>query len=326
MRAHGILLALALLATPLVARGQPAAGVLRIAYLSPGARDAHAEQLQQAFRQGLNEFGWTEGRNVALEWRYAGPTPARLAEYAAELVRLGPDVLVTVGDRATEAAREATSRIPIVMAASADPVGSGFVESLARPGGTITGLSLQAEEAGGKRLQLLKQAAPRVVRVALLWNAASSGKAGEVRSTQVAADSLGVVLQVVSVRGARDFDAAFTEILRGRTDALIALWDPLTHAHQGGIVDFAVRNRLPMISETADVAVAGGLMSYGANVPDLVRRAASHVDRILKGTRPADLPVEAPTKFDLVINLRTAKRLHLDIPSSLRLRAVQTIE
>ena len=189
-------------------------------------------------------------------------------------------MLVTVGDRATEAAREATSRIPIVMAASADPVGSGFVESLARPGGTITGLSLQAEEAGGKRLQLLKQAAPRVVRVALLWNAASSGKAGEVRSTQVAAHSLGVVLQVVSVRGARDFDAAFIEILRGRTDALIALWDPLTHAHQGGIVDFAVRNRLPMISETADVAVAGGKIGIATVLSDLMCETASAADTL----------------------------------------------
>jgi len=326
IRSFRLLLALGLLLAPLAVGGQPAANVRRIGYLSPGGHDAGAQLLSQAFRQGLSELGWVEGQNVAIEWRYAGPTRARLAGEAAELVRLGADVLLTVGELATEAARDATSTIPIVMAVSADPVGSGFIESLARPGGNITGLSLQAADLGRKRLQLLKDAVPRVSRVALLCNVGHPGKAGEVRNIQGAAESLGVVLQPVGVRASRDFDGAFVEILKARADALVVLWDPLTHVHQGRIVDFAVRNRLPMMSESGDLAVAGGLMAYGANVPDLFRRAAYFVHRILKGARPADLPVEQATKFDLVINLRAAKRLALDVPPSLRLRADLVIE
>jgi putative ABC transport system substrate-binding protein len=212
------------------------------------------------------------------------------------------------------------------MAVSADPVGTGLVASLARPGGNVTGLSILAPEVAGKRLQLLKDAVPRVSRVAVLWNAAYPGKALELSETQSAARALGVKLQSVEVRGPDDFPSAFSEITKVRPDALITFTDPLTNSERRRIVDFAVRSRLPMISSNRTFADTGGLMTYGANLDDLVRRSAIYVDKILKGAKPADLPVEQPTKFELVVNLKTAKTLGLTIPPSLLLRADQVIQ
>jgi putative ABC transport system substrate-binding protein len=237
------------------------------------------------------------------------------------------DVIVTSsGEPAILAAKRATTTIPIVMAVSADPVGTGLVASLARPGGNVTGLSILAPEVAGKRLQLLKDAVPRVSRVAVLWNAAYPGKALELSETQSAAQALGVKLQSVEVRGPDDFPSAFSAITRASPDALITFSDPLTNSERRRIVDFAVRSRLPMISETRSFADTGGLMTYGASVADLVRRSAIYVDKILKGAKPADLPVEQPTKFELVVNLKAAKALGLTIPPSLLLRADQVIQ
>jgi putative ABC transport system substrate-binding protein len=278
------------------------------------------------FQQGLRDHGWVEGQNLAIEWRFADGRAERLPDLAAELVRLGVDVLVTSsGDPAIRALKQATSTIPIVMAVSVDPVGTGLVASLARPGGNITGLSIMAAEVGGKRLELLKQAVPQASRVAVLWNASHPGKELEWQDTQVAARALGVTLHAVEVRGPADFDGAFGAIASERPDALITFADPLTLTHQRQIVDFATQHQLPMISEIQEFAEAGGLMTYGASLPALFRRAAYYVDRILKGVKPADLPVEQPMKFELVINLQAAKALSLTIPPALVFQADEVI-
>jgi putative ABC transport system substrate-binding protein len=231
-----------------------------------------------------------------------------------------------MGEPGIRALKEATTMIPIVMMVSADPVGTGLVASLARPGGNVTGMSILALAVGGKRLELLRQAIPRITRVAVLWNAAYPGKDLEWKDTQVAARTLGVTLQSVEVRGPADFDTAFRTIARARPDALITFSEPLTLFHQKPILDFAAKNRLPLISEIREFADNGGLMTYGASLPDLFRRSATHVDRILKGAKPADLPIEQPTKFELVINLKTAKALGLTIPPSLLQRADEVIQ
>jgi putative ABC transport system substrate-binding protein len=267
-----------------------------------------------------------EGQNIAIEERWAEGRPERFPALAAELVRLSVDVLVGGGNQAIQALRHATSTIPIVMAVSSDPVGVGLVTSLARPGGNITGVSIQAAEVGGKRLELLKEAVPRASRVAVLWNAADASKTSELHDTQVAAHAFGMTLYSAEVRGPNDFDSAFAVILRERPDALLTFSDPLTLNHQRRIVDFAARHRLPLMSEAKEFAEAGGLMTYGASLPALVRRAAYYVDRILKGSKPADLPVERPTKFELVLNLKTAKALGITMPPSLLLLADEVIQ
>jgi len=321
-----VMLALALLVVPL-ATAQHVGHVPRIGYLRPGAVDSQRGQhLRDVFRQGLRELGWVEGQNIAIEDRYAEDRPERYAALAAELVRLPVDVLVGGGNHANHALRHATSTIPIVMAVSSDPVGAGLVASLARPGGNITGLSIQAEEMGGKRLELLKEAVPQTSRVTVLWNASDSGKASELHDTQVAAQTLGMTLHTAEVRGPDDFDNAFAAIARERPDALITFSDALTLNHQRQIVDFATQYRLPLISEVREFAEAGGLMTYGASLPALIRRAAYYVDRILKGSKPADLPVERPTKFELVLNLTTAKALGITMPPSLLLLADEVIQ
>jgi len=323
------LLALVVAAAPIPVDAQQPGKVARIGWLAFGSSslEPRSREMQGHFRQGLRELGWIEGQNLVIEYRYAEGRAERFPDLAAELVRLQVDVIVTSsGEPAILAAKRATTTIPIVMAISADPVGSGLVASLARPGGNVTGLSILAPEVAGKRLQLLKDAVPRVSRVAVLWNAAYPGKALELSETQSAARALGVKLHSVEVRGPNDFPSAFSEITKVRPDALITFSDPLTNSERRRIVDFAVRNRLPMISETRSFADTGGLMTYGASVADLVRRSAIYVDKILKGAKPADLPVEQPTKFELVVNLKTAKALGLTIPPSLLLRADQVIQ
>jgi putative ABC transport system substrate-binding protein len=326
-------LAVTLVAVSSAVEAQQAERVYRIGWLGTAPLEVQAKARPaavvawQAFVQGLEEHGWIEGRNIVFEFRYSGTEIERYPRLAAELVALKPDVIATgLGEPAIRALKAATTTIPIVMAVSADPVGTGLVASLARPGGNVTGLSILAPEVGGKRLELLREALPKVSRVAVLWNAAYPGKAVEFKETQRAARALKIALQSVEVRSARDFDAAFAAIVRGKPDALVALSEPLTLTHWHQIVAFATERRLPMISEIREFAEAGGLMTYGASLPALFRRAAFYVDRILRGTRPDELPVEQPTKFELVINLKTAKALGLTIPPSLLQRADHVIQ
>jgi putative tryptophan/tyrosine transport system substrate-binding protein len=271
-------------------------------------------------------LGWIEGKNIVFERRYAENRVERLPELAAELVRLNVDVIVGLGTLAPLAAKGATTTIPIVMTAAGDPLGSGLVASLARPGGNVTGMSLMAPDLGGKRLELLKELLPRLARVAVLWNAANPYPALVFKETQAAGRTLGIEVQSLEVRDPRDFDGAFEALRRQRPDALITVEDPLTFNYMKLIADFAAGQRLPTLHGFREDVAAGALMSYGANLADLFRRAAGYVDKILRGAKPADLPVQQPTKFDLVINLTTAKALGLEVPPTLLARADEVIE
>jgi putative ABC transport system substrate-binding protein len=271
-------------------------------------------------------LGWIKGKNVTVELRYAENRVERLPAVAAELVRINVDVIVGRGTLGPLAAKRATSTIPIVMAASGDPLGSGLVASLARPGGNVTGMSLMVPDLGGKRLELLKELLPRLARVAVLWDAANPFPAIVFKETQAAGHALAIEVQSLEVRAVDDFDGVFELAKKQRPDALITVEDPLTFNYQKRIADFALANQLPSLHGVREFVVAGGLLSYGANVADLYRRAASYVDKILKGAKPADLPVQQPTKFELVINLQTAKTLGLTVPPMLLARADEVIE
>ena len=318
-------LALGLLASPLVADAQQAGKVARIGVLAQGS-STDAPHIGEAFRQGLRDLGYVEGQNIVIEYRWAEGRAERLPDLAVELVNLKVDVIVAGGTPAPLAAKHATRTIPIVMGGAGDPVGTGLVASLARPGGNVTGLSTLTPELGRKRLQLLKEVVPGVSRVAVLWNAANPYAVLNMRETEAAARTLGVQVQSLEVRGPDDFESALPAAIRGRAGALIVVDDPLTLTYRVRIVDFAARNRLPAMYGFREYAEAGGLMAFGASLADLGRRAATYVDKILKGAKPADLPVEQPTKFELVINLKTAKALGLTIPQSVLLRADQIIE
>jgi len=309
------------LTAPLIIEAQQAGKVYRIGVLQQGGPPIPGSFLQQ-----LRELGYIEGQNIVLEYRYAEGRAERLPDLAAELVSLKVDVIVAGGTPAPLAAKHATGTIPIVMTAAGDPVGSGLVTSLARPGGNVTGLSARSPELAGKRLQILKEVVPGLARVAVLWNATNPYAALVVRETEAAARTLGVQVQFLEVRGPDDFGNALPAAIRGRPDALILVEDPLTFRYRMQVADFAVRHRLPTTYGYREFAEAGGLMTLGPNLADMYRRAASYVDKILKGAKPGDLPVEQPTKFELVINLRTAKALGLTIPQSLLLRADQVIE
>jgi putative ABC transport system substrate-binding protein len=325
MQCHimGLIVTLSLgLMMPLAAHAQSPTKVPRIGVLLFAGPNSAAVE---AFRQGLHEHGWVEGQNLAMAWRFAEGHAERLPALAADLVGLPVDVLVTHGPT-IRPAQHATQTIPIVMAVVTDPVGSGLVASLARPGGNLTGVSIGAAELGGKRLELLMQAVPWASRVAVLWNAALADKVPEWRETQTAARALGVSLHSVEVRGPDDFDGAFATLAWERPDALITLADALTLAHHRRIVAFATQQRLAMISELKDFAEAGGLMTYGPSGRALWRRAAAYVDKILKGSKPAELPVEQPMKFELIINLKTAKALGLTIPPTLLFQADEVIQ
>ncbi len=280
----------------------------------------------EAFREGLRGLGYVEGKNIAMEYRFAHGKEDRLHELAAELVRLKVDVIVTLSTLDALAAQQATRTIPIVMTMSSDPVGTGLVTSLARPGENITGLTTLSPELSGKRLELLKEAVLRLSRVAVLWNAANPDKALEFEQIQVAARSLGLQLQSLQVRGSNDFQGAFRAATTKGAGALLALTDTLTITHQSQIADLAAKSRLPTIHEQREFAEAGGLMAYGPNHSDLSRRSASYVDKILKGAKPSDLPVEQPMRFELVINLRTAKKIGLTIPPEVLVRADKVIK
>ncbi len=323
-------LAVSLLAAPLAAEAQQAAKGARIGYLSPNL--ATSPHLREAFRQGLRDLGYVEGRNLVIEYRDAeGKGRERLPALAAELVALKVDVIVTEGGNTGGplAAKQATRTLPIVFASAADPVGSGLVTSLARPGGNVTGLSSLTTELVGKRLELLTQAVPGVGQVAVLRLPGALGERTEkemLTGAEVAARGLGVRLQFVEARGPADFDRAFSDMTRARAGALAVLPSNMFFRERRRLLDLAARHRLPAVYPWRDFVDAGGLMSYGASLTDSCRRAATYVDKILKGAKPGDLPVEQPTKFELVINLKTARTLGLTIPPSVLSRADQIIE
>jgi putative ABC transport system substrate-binding protein len=316
-------LALGLLAAPLVAPGQqPRGKTARVGFL----HFVSSPLLDEAFQEGLRELGYVEGQNIVIEYRSADGKDERLPGLAAELVRMKVDVIVTASPPATEAAKRATSTVPIVFALSADPVAAGLVASLARPGGNITGLATISAEVVGKQLELLKRVAPKVSRVAVLQNPSNPGHALMLPQAEGAARALGVQLQVLKARTPSEIEVAFAAMRSQRADGALVLRDAVFRERRAQIVALAAKSRLPAVYGLREEAEAGGLMAYGASVPQLFRRAATYVDKILKGAKPADLPVEQPTKFELVINLKTAKALGLTIPPSLLGQADQVIQ
>jgi putative ABC transport system substrate-binding protein len=308
---------------PLAARAQQRERMARIGVLWPGAPP---DKWDEAFRQGLRAHGYVEGRNILLEYRWAEGNQKRFPILAQELARLPLDVIVTLSAPAILAVKEATTSVPIVFAGTSDPVRTGFAASLARPGGNLTGLSLMAPDLAGKRLELIKSVVPGASRIAMLWDASDQGMAIRVEQAQLAAPAVHVTLLSPELRTLADLESAFVALTRDRPDALLVFVDPFTVAHRRRIIDFAAANRLPAIYEDRVFADAGGLMSYGPSIEDICRRAATYVDKILKGAKPGDLPIEQPTKFELIINLKTAKALDLDVPLQFQQLADEVIE
>lgn len=306
-------------------RAQTPEGIRRIGLLSPFS-PASAEPWHRAFRQGLRDLGWVDGKNISIEYRYAEGRGDRLPDLAADLLRLNVDIIVTSVSPDAVAARNATRAIPIVMASAGDPVALGLVENLARPGGNITGLSQISPELAGKRLELLREIVPKLSRVAVLWNPQSKISEIDWKETQLAARALGLQLYPVEARSPTDFDKAFEEAIRARVGALAITPDQVFGGNLKRIADLATKHRLPSIYHIREFADAGGLMAYGPDRSDMFRRAATYVDKILKGAKPGDLPVEQPTKFELVVNMKTAKTLGIKIPQSVLLRTDEVIE
>jgi putative ABC transport system substrate-binding protein len=308
---------------PLAARAQQPGKAARIGYLAIRAPMSADEALLQALR----ELNWIEGRNIVIERRFSAGNFDRLREFAAELVRLKVDAIVAVASASTQAAKDATASIPICFVNAGDPVGQGFVMSLARPGGNVTGVSFDASpDITAKQLQLILETVPKASRVAVLWNPTSPFLRSYWSVAQAAAPALGVVLQSLEVQDASQYETAFKAIGRDRADALVVLSDSFATFHRARIAELAAEHRLPVLYGHRQYVEAGGLMSYGPSLFDVYRRAAAYVDKILKGTRPADLPVEQPTKYELVINLKTAKALGLELPPTLLARADEVIE
>jgi ABC-type uncharacterized transport system substrate-binding protein len=306
-------------AWPLLARAQQRAKIPRIGIIDDAP-------MWQAFRQALRELGYVDGETVNYEYRYSEGVPDRLATVVGELIRRPVDLIATYGTPPTQTARAATMTIPIVMVGVGDPVRSGLVESLARPGGNLTGNTILSPELGAKRLQLLREAIPTVARVAYLANPDNVGTRDVLAELKLAAAAAGMAVIGVEFGSATDFDAALSVMLRERAEVLLVSNEPFHQLHVGRIIDFLAKNRIAGMFQTKENVAAGGLMSYGASVPDLFRRAAGYVHRILQGAKPADLPVELPTKFELAINLRTARVLGLDLPPLLVARADEVIE
>ncbi len=318
-----ILLVVMLLAVAVIAQAQQAKKIPRIGFLSA----SRPQPQHEAFRQGLRELGYVEGQNTVIEWGFAEGNLDRVSHHAVELVRLTVDVIVTGGPSATRAAKEATSTIPIVMAFDNDPVGNGFVTSLARPGGNITGLATLAPEISGKQLELLKEIVPKLSRVAILGTSTQPGNAQALRETELAAGSLGVKLQYLDVLGPKDIETAFRAAGKGRAAAVLMLVPPrVASSKRKEIAELAVKNRLAAIYPFPEFVEDGGLMSYGVSFTDLFRRAATYVDKILKGAKPAELPIEQPIKFEFVINLKAAKQIGLTIPPNVLVRADKVIK
>ena len=307
------------------AHAQQPTKIPRIGLLFTATPSAAAARIE-AFRQGLRELGYVEGKNILIEQRYAEGQLNHMNELAAELVRLKVDVIVTIGPAATRPAKEATHAIPIVMGVDDDPVGNGFVASLARPGGNITGLASLAPEIGGKQLELLKEIVPRLSRVAVLGTSTQPGNAQSLREAEVAAGALAVKLQYLDVLSPKDIEPVFRTASNGRAEAVLVLRASVFFSHRKQIVDLAAKRQLPAMYYTTEYVEEGGLMTYGVSITDLFRRAATYVDKILKGAKPAELPIEQPTKFELVINLKTAKRIGLTISPNVLARADRVIK
>jgi putative ABC transport system substrate-binding protein len=314
-------LTLSFLAAPLAADAQPSAKVARLGYLSL----AKAVPLEEAFRQGLQDLGYVEGKTIAMAFRSAEGKPERLPALAAELVQLPVDVIVAQG-QAAQAAKDSTTTIPIVMVTGGDPVAIGLVASLARPGGNLTGLTLMSAELAGKELELLKEAMGRLGRVAVLWNARDAFMTNIFSEIQTAAPVLGMTVHPLGVHEATDIDRAIATMTADRPDALFMITDVVTRPYTRKVLEFAAQHQLPTMFQTSEPMAEGGLLYYGPRIPDMYRRAAYYVDRILKGAKPADLPVEQPTQFELIINLKTAKALGLTVPPTLLILADEVIQ
>ena len=307
-----------------VAQAQQPKKAHRIGYLAAASASANPARIE-AFKQGLRELGYMEGKNIVIDWRYAGGKLDRLSELAAELVRLKVEVIVSAGPAVTRSVKEATTTIPIVMAFDNDPVGNGFVASLARPGGNITGLSTLAPEISGKQLELLKEIVPKLSRVAVFGDSTTPGNAQALREVELAAGTFGVHLQYLDVLGPKEIETAFREASKRHADAVLVLETSIFVLQRPQIADLVVKSRLPAMYSRREFVDDGGLMSYGTNFPDLSWRAATYVDKILKGAKPGDLPVEQPKKFELIINLKAAKQIGLTIPPNVLARADKVI-
>jgi len=314
-----------LLALPFPARAQQPTKIPRIGYLS-GTSPSTSSARREAFRQGLRELGYVEGKNIIIEWRYAEGKLDRLPALAAELLRLKVDIIISAGLGPTRAAKEATNTIPIVMTNEGDPVGTGIVASLARPGGNITGLSTLAPELSGKRLELLKEIIPKLSRVAVFRTSTQPGNAQMLREVELAAKAFGVQLQYLDVLSPKDIETAFRAAIKGRAEAVLMMAAGVVVGSQRAqIADLAIKSRLPVMYSSQAFVEGGGLMTYGVNQTDLDRRAATYVDKILKGRTPADLPVEQPMKFEFIINLQAAKKIGLTFPPNVLVRADRVI-
>jgi putative tryptophan/tyrosine transport system substrate-binding protein len=309
----------------LPATAQQGKKVPRVGFLGAGFPSAISARIE-AFRQGLRELGYIEGKNILIEYRWAEGNFDRLPALVAELVGLKVDIIVTGGPQATRPAKKATATIPIVMAFDSDPVGNGFVASLARPGGNVTGLSALSPEISGKQLELLKEIVPKLSRVAVLGNSAEPANAQALREVKLAAGAFGVQLQHLDLVGPKDIETAFRAASKGRAEAALVLTSPITFSQRTQVADLAVKNRLPAIYWSSDFVEDGGLMTYSVSFTDLFRRAAEYVDKILKGAKPADLPVEQPKKFEFIINLKAAKQIGLTIPPNVLARADKVIK
>jgi putative tryptophan/tyrosine transport system substrate-binding protein len=323
-RITALVAAAAILVFSVLAEAQQPKKIPRIGFLMPGSRSTYSMRIE-AFRNGLRELGYTEGQNIAIEWRFVEGKSDRLAGFAADLVRSKVDVIVTSTTPVTEAAWQATRTIPIVMAASADPVGTGLVASLARPGGNITGLSMLGPDSDGKALEILEETLPKVTRIAFLWDPANAGMASRLRTLEIVAQTLRLQIQSFEVRTSTELESTLESVIRNRAGALFV---PAGFAsvYRKRIIEFAAKKRLPAMYNDSESADAGGLMSYGVYLPALFHRAAVYVDKILKGTKPADLPVEQPTKFEFVINLNAAKQIGVTIPPNVLARADKVIK
>ena len=321
--------AFGLVAEPLASHAQPAGNIRRIGYLAAGPwpSDTAGITVLQAFRQGLRELGWVEGQNIVIDYRFAAGRFDWLPDLAAELVRLKVDLIVATTTPAAAAAKNATATIPIVMVSVGDPVGLRLIASLAHPGGNVTGQAFSVgTEVFGKQLELLKEVVPTVRRVAILSNPANPSHALAISNVKAAARSLGVELQLLEARDPDEFDGAFAAMVKEGVGAILVLSDPMFGFHAAQLANLAAKNQLPSMHGVRQMVDPGGLIHYGPDLPDLFRRAATYVDKILKGAKPADLPVQQPSKFELVINMKTAKALGLTIPQSLLLRADEVIQ
>jgi putative ABC transport system substrate-binding protein len=315
-----------LIASMQLTQAQQARKAPRIGFLVPDSQSA-ASSRTEAFRQGLHELKYVEGQNIVIEYRFAEGKIDRFPDLAAELALLKVDIIVSAGGNGiTRAAQQATNTIPIVMTNVLDPIGSGFIASLARPGGNITGLTAISSDLAGKRLELVKEAFPKASRIAVLLDPEDASKVVELKEIQAAAHTLGIKLQSIEVRSPADFESAFKAGVRKQAGALLVLQSAVTNTHRKPIAELATKNRWPTMWSESGLLDAGGLMSYGPNYADLFRRAATYVDKILKGTKPADLPVEQPKKFEFIINLKTAKQIGLTIPPNVLARADKVIK